>query len=218
MRRHLLLRAPLQLGESRLFDSLTLLALTGTAFTMLGVFAIVPNISAFLQHNLGYPREGLGFLYLVGGLASFVVVRLVGRLVDRFGATRLVALGTGLFCITLFFGFIRADPDTPVVLVFTLFMLSGSVRAVPLNTLATRVPRPDHRARFMSAQSATQHLASAAGALFSSWALSADASGRLHGMDRVATAALFISLLVPVFAFAIERRVKRREREFARAH
>lgn len=210
MRGHL--NARLRAGPKvKLLDSITGISLTNTALIMLGLFAVVPNISAFVQHNLGYPRERIGLLYLVGGGASFVVMRIVGRLVDRFGATPLVVLGTALHAVALVTAFIHPLPWLPVLAVFTVFMLSGSVRMVPMQTLASRVPRPEQRARFMSAQSAVQHAASALGATLASLVLVALPSGKLVHMDQIALAALFVALLVPVGAGILERRIKARE-------
>ena len=179
---------------------------------MVGVFAIVPNISAFVQHNLGYPRERIGLLYLVGGTASFIMMRIVGGLVDRWGATTMVSIGTLIYCSALVAGFICPTAWMPVLFVFTLFMLSGSVRRVPMQTLASRVPRPAQRARFMSAQSAAQHFSSAIGAMGASAFLIATPSGRLEGMDQVAWVALALACLVPIGAFLLEGRVRQRER------
>ncbi|HEY5961491.1 MAG TPA: MFS transporter, partial [Polyangiaceae bacterium] len=204
-------RASRHAGSVRLFDSLSITSLIGTAATMVGVFAVIPNISTFLQHNLGYPREHLGLLYLVGGTTTFFATRRVGILVDRFGATRLIIAGTVLFSLSLFFGFIRPVAVTLVIVIFPLLMLSGSVRGVPMNTLASRVPRPEQRARFMSAQSAVQHLASSIGAVSSASLLRAEPDGRLVGMPSVALAAIAIAFLVPFFAWRVECGVKARE-------
>jgi predicted MFS family arabinose efflux permease len=194
-----------------LFDPLSLTSLLGTAATMLGVFAVVPNISAYLQHNLGYPRENLSLLYLVGGVTTFLAIRRVGSLVDRFGPTRMIVAGTVLFALALFFGFIRPVAVTFVILIFPLLMLSGTMRGVPMNTLVSRVPRPEHRARFMSANSAVQHLSSSIGAMSSAMLLRADPYGRLIGMNWVALMAIGIALLVPMLAWRVEQGVTARE-------
>jgi predicted MFS family arabinose efflux permease len=204
-------------GSMRLFDSLSVTSLVGTAATMVGVFAVIPNISAFLQHNLGYPREHLGLLYLIGGLTTFFATRRVGMLVDRYGATKLIVVGTALFSVALFFGFVRPVAVTLVVVVFPLLMLSGSVRGVPMNTLASRVPRAEQRARFMSANSAVQHLASSIGAISSASLLRAEADGRLVGMPNVALVAMAIALLVPFLAWRVEAGVKAREASWLQA-
>jgi predicted MFS family arabinose efflux permease len=209
MRGHL--DAPRRAGPKvRLLDSVTTISLTNTALLMLGLFAVVPNISTFVQHNLGFPRDRIGVLYLIGGAASFVVMRLVGGLVDRFGVTRLVVIGTLLHIATLYAGFVR--PLTwSVMFVFIMFMLSGNVRMVPMQTLASRVPRPEQRARFLSAQSAVQHAASALGAMLASLCLVAAPDGKLLHMDVVALFAIGIAAVVPIGANILERRVRARE-------
>jgi predicted MFS family arabinose efflux permease len=210
MREHLKARRPANAPKVQLLDSITGISLLNTALIMVGLFAVVPNISAFVQHNLGYPRERIGMLYLVGGLASFVVMRIVGRLVDRFGSTPLVVLGTALHAVALVTAFVYRVPWLPVLAVFVVFMLSGSVRMVPMQTLASRVPRPEQRARFMSAQSAVQHAASALGAMLASLVLVAAPDGKLLHMDQVALAALVVACLVPIGAGVLERRINAR--------
>lgn len=210
MREHL--KAPRRQGPPvKLLDSVTALSLVNTALIMSGVFAVVPNLSTFVQHNLGYPRDNIGLLYLVGGVASFVAMRLVGVLVDRFGATPMIVLGTIFHVVALVAAFIQPTPWLPVLLIFTIYMLSGSVRMVPMQALASRVPRPEQRARYMSAQSAVQHAASALGATLASLVLVATPDGSLQGMSQVAWGALFVACLVPIGASILERRVKARE-------
>jgi predicted MFS family arabinose efflux permease len=204
--------AALSPGGSRLpFDALTRATLLNTALVMIGVFAVVPNISTFLQRNLGYPRADLDTLYLIGGATSFFANRGIGVLVDRFGATRIVIGGTAVFVVVLYFGFLRPLGVEHVIWVFSMLMLSASLRAVPLNALASRVPPPAQRARFMSAQNSVQHVASAVGALGASALLSADTSGKLFGMERVTALAIGLSLFVPLLASFVERGVRERE-------
>jgi len=211
MRQHL--SAPRPTGPKLpLFDSITLLSLANTAVVMCGVFAVVPNLSAYVQHNMGYPRDKIGLLYLVGGVASFVVMRTVGRVADRVGYTPMIVLGTLLHVTALVGAFISPVRWLPVLAIFTIYMLSGSVRMVPMQALASRVPRPEQRARFMSAQSAVQHAASALGAVLASLVLVAASDGKLVGMDRVAWGAVLAAVLLPLGAFELERRVRARER------
>jgi predicted MFS family arabinose efflux permease len=210
MRAHL--TAPRRdLPKVKLLDSMTAIALVNSALIMSGVFAVVPNISAFVQHNMGYPRERIGLLYLVGGLASFVAMRLVGVMVDRLGATPMIVLGTVFHVVALVTAFIYPLAWLPVLFIFTVYMLSGSVRMVPMQALASRVPRPEQRARFMSAQSAVQHAASATGSMLASTVLIALPDGKLEGMPSVAWAALVVACLVPLGAGLLEKRVRARE-------
>jgi predicted MFS family arabinose efflux permease len=205
-RAHLLAQRPLAI------DRLVVATLCNTTLVMLGLFAVIPNISTFLQQNIGYPRERLDVLYFAGGVASVLANRPVGILVDRFGATRVIVAGTFVFATSIFFGFVRPIAAENVIWIFPLLMLSASLRGVPMQTLATRVPAPAERARFMSAQSAVQHLASAAGAFAASAALSDLPDGRLGGMTEVALAAIGLALFVPLVSGLVERGVIVRER------
>ncbi|MFN7133340.1 MAG: MFS transporter, partial [Myxococcales bacterium] len=143
---------------------LILLSYVMTATAMMGGFILIPNISAYVQQNLAYPRERLGLLYLAGGIVSFFAMRVVGRLVDRFGSFRVGTAGSLLLAGVLYVGFVDYVAGLPVMAIFVLFMLAMSFRNVAYNALTTKVPEPSERARFMSIQSAVQHLASAAGA------------------------------------------------------
>lgn len=209
LRGHLVVR-PKSADTTRFFEPATVVSLANTALVMLGVFAVVPNISAFVQFNLGYPREHIGLLYLVGGIVSFAGMRATGLLVDRFGPVPLVFAGTVLHVVALHQGFVAPLEGIPVWAIFAVFMLSGSVRMVPLQTLSTQVPSPETRARFMSAQSAVQHLASALGAFTSSALLATAEDGRLVGMVRIVAVAAGLAFVVPFGAAYLQKLIRGR--------
>jgi predicted MFS family arabinose efflux permease len=212
MRNHLS-RATASVAQPRprLLDLTAYLSLGTIGTIMFGVFAVVPFLSPFLQHNLGYPRDKIGMLYMVGGIASFIAMRIVGYWVDRAGASRMVLLGTLFYAAALYACFIHPMAWLPTMFVFTLFMLSGSVRMVPMQTLASRVPKPEQRARFMSAQSVVQHVASAIGAMGASACIGSTANGALLGMESIARIALALGCVVPLGALLLERQLRGRE-------
>lgn len=186
-----------------------LCAIAGTATMMTAAFSVIPNVSAFMQFNLAYPRARLGLLYMVGGAVSFFAMRAIGRLVDRFGSPAVAAAGTALFASVLWFGFAR-EVLAPMT-AFVGFMLGMSFRNVPLATLSTRVPRPHQRAGFMSAQSAVQHLTASVGAVMSSVLLAERPDLSLAGMRTVASVAIGLSLALPVLLIFVQRGVAKRE-------
>lgn len=189
-----------------------LLSLAATASVMMASFALVPNLATWLQFNAGWPRDRLGLLYMAGGAVTFFSMRIAGRLVDRFGSSRVAAGATLLFLGVLGAAFLPAAPALPVVAVFVGFMLGNSTRNVSLSSLATRVPLPDERARFLSVQSAVQHLASAAGALLSTRLLSEGPGGRLVGVERVALFTMLLALVLPLLLPLVQARVVKAER------
>ena len=198
-------------------QTLLLLSIAMTATAMMGGFLIIPNISAYVQNNLHYPRARIGLLYLCGGLVSFVTMRAVGRLVDRFGSFRVGTVGTLLLVADVYAWFVDYSPAVPVLALFVAFMLSSSFRNVPYNTLTTKVPAPEERARFLSIQSAAQHLSGAGGAFLSSMLLTELPDGRLAGMPRAASVSIALMIAMPAFLWIVEGRVRRRDAAAAAA-
>lgn len=196
-----------------LSDPMVLLSLSATAVTMMGTFSVVANISSYVQFNLGYPRARLDVLYAAGGAASFLAMRLAGRQVDRRGSVPVTIVGTALIITVIAVGFLPPHPVIPVVLIFIGFMTANPTRVVSLNALTTRVPAPEERARFMSVQSAVQHLASAFGAGASAWVLRERPDHSLAGMPTLALGAIGLSLALPFLVAALARRVRARAGE-----
>lgn len=191
-----------------------------TAVVMMSGFVIIPNIASYLQLNLGYPRSALPYAYLTGGVASLFATQLGGRAVDRFGSFRVGTLGA-LMVIGVVFAFFYLPHQSmavwAVMFVFIGFMISNGLRNVSYNTLTTKVPAPEVRARFQSLQSATQHGASALAAIWSAQILTTAEwmpagatvpARRLVGMDKVALISMGLSLVIPFLLFVVERGVK----------
>lgn len=194
---------------------IVLMSLAAVAAAMMGNFALIPNLAAYWQFNFGYPRERLGLLYLVGGSISFATMRLSGMLVDRAGPSRVAIGGTLLYLATLAVGFIWPVPEVPVMLIFVAFMVTGTFRIVPMQSLSSRVPSPNERARFMSIQSSVQHLASAAGAMLASRMLVELPDHSLAGMDHVSWVSASLALMLPILLWIVEARVTARDAQVA---
>jgi predicted MFS family arabinose efflux permease len=179
-----------------------------------GAFVLMPNIATYLQNNLGLPEAQLKWLYLTGGIVSFFTTRAAGVLVDRAGPTRVALVGSLGFALVTWAGFARTDvlPFETALLpcmfvLFATFMFSNGVRNVAYTTLTTRVPAPEERARFMSLQSAVQHLSAAAGASLSAHLLMTDAEHRLIGMPALAWLAIASALLLPLLVRNVHRQL-----------
>lgn len=203
-------RRPLQALYGIVTKPVALASLSLTALTMMSGFILIPNIAAFAQFNLGFPREHLDRMYLLGGIASLVTTRLVGPLVDRFGSTRMALVGALMLVAVTWTGFV-SGLGAPVLAVMTAFFVAMSFRGVSYNTLVSKVPLSHERARFQSVQSAVQHGASAAAAFVSSAILSELPDHRLVHVDRVAWIAIALSLGVPLVMLVVERTVHRRD-------
>jgi predicted MFS family arabinose efflux permease len=170
-------------------------------------FAFVPNVSALVQKNLGFPRDRLGLLYMVGGAATLISLRIVGRVVDRFGSTGVVLVGAaGSVAIVL--SLTHATPATTMLpAIFAAFMVFQSARNVALQTLTSKVADSHERAGFQSLQSSVQHGASAIGAFLGSVLLSEEA-GRLIGLPRLGLFVAVVAALSLPLVVGLERRLR----------
>jgi predicted MFS family arabinose efflux permease len=194
-----------------LVDPIVLMALATTAVLMMSTFSLISNLSAFLQFNLGFPRAHLEYLYMAGGVVSFFAMRVAGGQIDRRGAVTVASFGTVLALLGTVALFMVGRPPVPIVVLFAGLMVSNAVRVVSLNTLASRVPAPQERARFMSAQSAVQHIATSIGAIASTWVLVERPDRSLGGIPRLGAASLVLAGVMPLLLAAVARRLRVRD-------
>jgi predicted MFS family arabinose efflux permease len=190
--------------------STVLWSLTMTATLMAAGFFVIPNLPAWTQQNLGFPRAQYQWLLAIGGVVSFVTLRLAGGLTDRFGSTKTGTVATVLTILVMYV-YCVAPPAHPapalVTLIYVAFLIALGARNVAYNALTTKVPRPAERARFLSIQSTVYHAASGTAAWLSSLLLTVRGDGSLDGMARLALIAMALSALLPLLLWRVETRV-----------
>jgi predicted MFS family arabinose efflux permease len=186
------------------------LALTAAAIGTIAHYTLVPNLSAFVQFNRGYPRDRLGLIYLIGGAFIFGTMRLAGWLTDRYGAPRVTMFGTALYTTVLIVGFIHPVDAIPVLVVFVVFMISSSFRFVPMQALLSRIPAPHERARFTSTQSVVQCAGEATGAMLGAQILTEHRDGSLAGIDDLAWLAIAMMFVFAALGYAIDHGIRAR--------
>lgn len=184
-----------------------LMALFINGFSTVSVMLIVPNMSAYMQNNLGWPREKLGLLYLIGGCITIFTNPLSGKWIDRQGVTPVLITSTLFFIFILFFGFIHPQTILPIWCILPGFMLSTTMRFVGISTLNSKVPNPQELGRFMGIQNAWQQAMSACGAFLPTFFLSSDSKGALIGIDRLAIISIIIGIIIPTVAIILQRKL-----------
>ncbi|GDX80844.1 MFS transporter [Deltaproteobacteria bacterium] len=182
-------------------------ALAATSAITLSAFIVIPNLSSFIQFNLLWPREGLGSLYMAGGVLSFVGLRLFGPLADRFGSLALVIAGSLAFALVGVAWWMMSPPPVPVWVLFPAMMLAMSARNVAHQSLLSKVAEAGDRAAFQSLNSATQHLTSAVAAFLGTILLTTAPGGALVGMPHVAWVALIAAAAGPLFLAHVQQSV-----------
>jgi predicted MFS family arabinose efflux permease len=180
-----------------------------TATLMVTGFLLIPNIPSYILHNLGYPRGHFQYLLAVGGTASFITLRLVGRLVDRFGSFPVGSVGVALSLPILYVYFVRPPSPAPVMLLYVSFMVALGARNVAYNALTTKVPRAHERARFLSLQSTVYHATAGAASWLSTSFLRQLPDGRLQGIPNLALVSMALGATLPLLLWIVESRVRR---------
>lgn len=191
------------LGQSTVRTSMLL-----TTVMMMSGFILIPNIASFAEFNQGFPSEHLGWMYLLGGVASMVTTRISGRMIDASSATK-VSTGATVVLAVVTWTWFGSSVHVPVLVVSTIFFVAMGARGVAYNTTTSKVPPPEERARFQSLQSAVQHAAAALAAFTSSKILSERADKSLAHMDRVAAVSVGFAVLVPLVMHLVERGTRR---------
>ncbi|MGB8356167.1 MAG: MFS transporter [Chthoniobacteraceae bacterium] len=178
-------------------------------FSMMAGFMIIPNISAHFQMNLGYPRAQLGLLYLYGGVMSLFGMRLSGKIMDRYSATKSSILFTTILIFAMATGFLFYPNMVPTLLVFICFMVGMSGRNIAATALSSKVPPAAERGAYMSLQSTVTNLGSALGGYYSSLVLSQEDGHLLH-VKTIALTAIILSCIVPFLVAYVEHHIRRR--------
>lgn len=187
-----------------------LLALALAAVAIVPGFLVVTNLAVYVQFNLGFPREQLGLLYMIGGAVSFFGMRWTGQAVDRFGSTGVTTVTT-LALVTLIY-LLYLDwtwLSLPVMALVPTWILFNTARMVAQNTAISKVPAAAERAGFMALVQSVTQVSAAAGAVLGAAILDTAPDGRLEHMPTVAGLAIAIGLAGPPLMWRLERRLPR---------
>ncbi|NBD11316.1 MULTISPECIES: myxochelin export MFS transporter MxcK [Corallococcus] len=169
----------------------------GLTFTVVfASFLLIPYLGAFMVGNVGLSLTDLPWVYLAGGAATFVSSRWIGRMADRLGPARALAL---LLVATmaphLLFTHLPPSPLPVVAVVFVLFMTLTSGRAIPTMALvASQVP-PALRGRYLAVNMAASDGASGLAAWMGGLLLTTGPDGALLGFAQLGWLAVGISTL-----------------------
>tara|TARA_B110000046_G_C13026363_1_gene414341 strand:+ start:15213 stop:16385 length:1173 start_codon:yes stop_codon:yes gene_type:complete len=163
------------------------MALTYTMLLMFGHFAVIPFITPYLVQNVGFEREQITFVYLVGGLATIVTNPRVGRWADKVGRVlvfNIMAFSSIIPIVTL-----TTLPPVPVwlaLIVTGLFFVLAGGRMVPSTTIVTSVIKPKNRGSFMSLNASVQNLTAGVASMVAGVLVTIPEGGdHVHGFWKV---------------------------------
>jgi predicted MFS family arabinose efflux permease len=201
------LRAHLGRRHQSVADTLTMLRqpahLRAYAFMVmlvLGSFTIAPHFSDYLVHNVGRDKDELAYVYLCGGLLTFVTLPQVGRCADRFGKRPIFRIMAGCTLVTILV--LTNLPVAPLILILavtTLYWIFTSGRWVPAMALVTSSALPRYRGSFMSVTASLQQMAIGLAAVVAGLVVGETEDGGITGYSLaglIAAASTGISMLL----------------------
>lgn len=131
-----------------------------TALMSLGGFMMMPWGSAFAVNNLGVSYKELPILFMVGGVASLIIMPMVGKLSDRFDKFIIFTIAAvWMMIVVLIYTNLGYVPFWFIILMNILMMIGIMSRMVPAQALTTALPQMQDRGAFMSINSSLQQIA-----------------------------------------------------------
>ena len=172
---------------------------------VIGHMIMVPLLSPYLVHNLGLPEPKLFLIYLVGGLLTIVTSPLVGKLADRHGRVRILAIMIAIAAVVVLT--ISHAPPLPVVGILVLggfFFVFASGRFVPAQAIASLAVPPAQRGAFMSLNTCVRDIGAGAAASLAGFIVTTAPDGQLLHYDRIS----FVAVTASVIGLWLGKRVQ----------
>ncbi len=189
---------------SVLSDSNHLRALLFSSLIIFSGFTVIPYITIYAVNNVGISQTDIPIVYLVGGFATFISARLVGRWADRYGKAEVYRWVAWLAILPLLVTtHVGEMPLWTWVLCSTAFFVLISGRMIPSMAIIASAAQPKLRGTFMSLNGTVQSLAMGLATTLSGFLITLDDSGRIVGYPLVGYVAVAANLLAIWFVSRI---------------
>ena len=131
-----------------------------TAFMSLGGYFMMPWGSAFAVNNVGLSQKELPLLFMVVGVATFMIMPLIGILADKINKFKLFMWASIVMIVAVLVYVQLGETSLFVLIVVNIFMMGGIMaRMVPSQALTSSVPELHDRGAFMSINASLQQIA-----------------------------------------------------------
>jgi predicted MFS family arabinose efflux permease len=131
-----------------------------TSLLSLGGFMMMPWGSAFAVNNLHVSYEQLPILFMVGGVASLIIMPLVGKLSDKIDKVKIFTIAAiWMMVVVVVYTNLTPVPFATIIIMNILMMIGIMSRMVPAMALVSALPKMQDRGAFMSINSSLQQIA-----------------------------------------------------------
>jgi predicted MFS family arabinose efflux permease len=189
-----------------------------TALLSLGGFMMMPWGSAFAINNLHVTPDQLPILFMIAGVATLIIMPIIGKLSDKMDKFNLFAIASiWMICVVLVYTRLTPVPFWFVIIMNVLMMIGIMSRMVPSMALASSLPKMQDRGAFMSINSSLQQIAGGvAAAIGGMIVVQKDKTSPLEHYDTLGILITIILLFAIYMVYRVSKIVKRREIETAK--
>ncbi|MBS1159009.1 MAG: ral substrate transporter:Major facilitator superfamily 1 [Proteobacteria bacterium] len=179
-------------------------ALLYSALIIFSGFTVIPYITVYAVSNVGIGQQDIPLVYLLGGGATLLTARLIGRWADHYGKLEIYR-GVALAATVplLFLTQVGVVPLWVWLICTTSFFVLVSGRMIPAMAIITSAAQPRLRGTFMSLNGTVQSLAMGLATTLAGFIISLDGAGKLVGYPVVGYVALVANLLAIGFVSRI---------------
>jgi predicted MFS family arabinose efflux permease len=174
-----------------------------TALLAIGGFMLMPFSSAFLVENIGISQEHLPLIFMFTGMATIVILPVVGKISDTVGKLRIFIAGTIIASVMIIIYTNLGTTPLWIVVVINVIMFVGIMsRAVPATALLTSVPELSDRGAFMSINSSLQQIAGGIASVIAGMIVIQKGTGPLEHYDTlgyISVALMFACIIMMYF-------------------
>ncbi|MGE8292359.1 MAG: MFS transporter [Sphingobacterium sp.] len=183
-----------------------------TALLSIGGYMMMPFGSAFAVNNLHVSHEQLPLLFMISGVASLIIMPIVGKLSDRYDKFKIFALASiWLMVVVLIYTNLGVTPFYLVVILNILMMAGILSRMTPSSALISAVPEMKDRGAFMSISSSLQQLAGGvAASLAGVIIVQQTKESPLEHYPTLGIIVVLLSVLSIFMIYRVSRMIKRR--------
>ena len=189
-----------------------------TALLSLGGFMMMPWGSAFAINNLHVTPDQLPILFMIAGIATLIIMPIIGKLSDKMDKFNLFAIASvWMICVVLVYTRLTPVPFWFVIIMNVLMMIGIMSRMVPSMALASSLPKMQDRGAFMSINSSLQQIAGGvAAAIGGMVVVQKDKTSPLEHYDTLGILITIILLFAVYMVYRVSKIVNRREIETAK--
>ncbi|SHG60891.1 MFS transporter [Pedobacter caeni] len=186
-----------------------------TAFLSVGGFMLMPFGSAYLINNIKITQAELPVVFMLTGVASIIMMPLIGKLSDKVDKFMIFAAGSVLAVVLiLIYTNLSPVPLWEVVVLNMILFMGIMSRMIPATTLTMSIPDMKDRGAFMSVNSSLQQVAGGIAALCAGLIVTQETkSSPLQHYDTLGLVVSVMVLICGIFVYRVSVMVKKKEQE-----